>query len=109
MQGARGARILDRVCRMEPANSKRECQVVFWDSILEPYLTWPLGFWIVRRADGKPSSVAEIRQALAGQGASNIQEAQDTVLQALGIDHGIRVEFPQWDQSRDLRRVSTVF
>ena len=58
------------------------------------------------RADGSRSSVAEIRQALEGQGTSSIQEAQPTVLEALGIDHGIRVEFPQWDQSRDLRRVS---
>lgn len=60
----------------------------------------------MHRADGKCSSVAEVRQALEGQGTCSIQEAQPMVLEALGIDHGIRVEFPQWDQSRDLRRVS---
>lgn len=60
----------------------------------------------MNRADGKRSSVAEVREALEGQGTSIIQEAQPMILEALGIDHGIRVEFPQWDQSRDLRRVS---
>lgn len=60
----------------------------------------------MRCADGKRTSVAEVRQALEGQGASSIQEAPPMVLEALGIHHGIRVEFPQWDQSRDLRRVS---
>jgi hypothetical protein len=64
------------------------------------------GFWLVRRVDGKQATVVEVKQALAGQGASKVQVVQDAVLEALGIEHGIRVEFPQWDQSRDLRRVS---
>lgn len=74
---------------------------------VELNLIWLPGFWLVRRADGKTASVGEVREALAGQGAFNVQAAQPTILEALGIDHGIRVEFPQWDQARDLRRVST--
>ena len=76
---------------------------------VKPNLICFLGFWLVRRADGKPASVAEVREALTGQGASSVQKAQPTILEALGIDHGVRVEFPQWDQARDLRRVTALF
>lgn len=74
---------------------------------LGPKLTRLLGFWLVRRADGNPATVAEVQRALVSMGTARVQVLQDKILEALGIDHGIRVEFPQWDQSRDLRRVST--
>lgn len=63
-------------------------------------------FWFVYREDGAFITVDEVEMAIRGLGNASVEVAPSTLARKFDRGYGIKVQFEQWDEHRDLSRVS---